>query len=155
MREATVAWILLVSAVVPAFAERPPDCAPTSTTNYKLGRYVEELVSEYEGEDGRWVFKLYDVQMMLLTDESRDRMRLIAPIRDASDLPPEELEGVPTVCGSLRQACEALDADRDFLKKGGVFTDDQIDGYLELKMEEVTRFRMTTHPIEFDMYYSL
>ena len=52
------------------------------------------------------------------------------------DLPPEELEGVPTICGSLREACDYLDKDRDFLKKGGVFSDDQIDGYLELKMEE-------------------
>ncbi len=70
------------------------------------------------------------------------------------DLPPEELEAVPTVCGSLREALEALDGDRDFLKKGGVFTDDQIDGYLELKMEEVEAYEMTPHPIEFDMYYS-
>jgi len=70
------------------------------------------------------------------------------------DLPPEELEGVPTVCGSLREACEHLDKDRDFLKKGGVFSDDQIDGYLELKMEEVEAFEMMPHPIEFDMYYS-
>ena len=70
------------------------------------------------------------------------------------DLPPEELQNIPTVCRSLREACESLDADRDFLKKGGVFTDDQIDGYLELKMEEVERFEMTPHPVEFDMYYS-
>ncbi|MEC9367125.1 MAG: glutamine synthetase, partial [Pseudomonadota bacterium] len=70
------------------------------------------------------------------------------------DLPPEELEGIPTVCGSLREACQSLDADRDYLKKGGVFTDDQIDGYLDLKMEEVERFEMTPHPVEFDMYYS-
>lgn len=48
----------------------------------------------------------------------------------------------------------ALDNDRDFLKVGGVFDDDIIDGYIALKMEEVTRLRMTTHPIEFDMYYS-
>ncbi len=70
------------------------------------------------------------------------------------DLPPEELENIPTVCGSLREACEQLDGNRDFLKKGGVFTDDQIDGYLELKMEEVERTEMTPHPVEFDMYYS-
>jgi len=70
------------------------------------------------------------------------------------DLPPEELEGIPTVCASLREACEHLDGDRDFLKKGGVFTDDQIDGYLELKMEEVERTNMMPHPVEFDMYYS-
>ncbi len=71
------------------------------------------------------------------------------------DLPPEELEQIPTVCGSLREACESLDADREFLKKGAVFTDDQIDAYLELKMEEVMRFDMMPHPIEFDMYYSV
>ena len=71
------------------------------------------------------------------------------------DLPPEELEGIPTVCGSLREACDTLDGDRDFLKKGGVFSDDQIDGYLELKMEEVEAFEMMPHPIEFDMYYSV
>ncbi|MFQ5625069.1 MAG: type I glutamate--ammonia ligase [Methyloligellaceae bacterium] len=70
------------------------------------------------------------------------------------DLPPEELEGIPTVCGSLREACECLDGDRDFLKKGNVFSDDQIDGYLELKMEEVERFEHMPHPVEFDMYYS-
>jgi len=70
------------------------------------------------------------------------------------DLPPEELQNIPTVCRTLREACESLDADRDFLKKGGVFTDDQIDGYLELKMEEVERYEMTPHPVEFDMYYS-
>ncbi len=70
------------------------------------------------------------------------------------DLPAEELAQVPTVCGSLAEACEALDADRAFLKKGNVFTDDQIDGYLELKMEEVDRLRLMPHPVEFDMYYS-
>ena len=71
------------------------------------------------------------------------------------DLPPEELEKVPTVCGSLREACEELDKDRAFLKKGNVFTDDAIDAYLELRMEEVERFEMMPHPIEFDMYYSV
>ena len=71
------------------------------------------------------------------------------------DLPPEELEKVPTVCGSLREACESLDADRAFLKKGNVFTDDAIDAYLELKMEEVERFEMMPHPVEFDMSYSV
>ncbi len=71
------------------------------------------------------------------------------------DLPPEERYNVPTVCGSLREALESLDADRDFLKKGDVFTDDQIDGYMELKWEEVLRFETTPHPVEFDMYYSV
>src|SRR5436190_7094360 len=71
------------------------------------------------------------------------------------DLPPEELSKIPTVCGSLREALDNLDKNRDFLKKGGVFTDDMIDAYLELKMAEVERFEMTPHPVEFDMYYSV
>ena len=75
--------------------------------------------------------------------------------KDLYELPPEELADVPQVCGSLREALEALDADRDFLKKGGVMDDDQIDGYLELKWEEVYRFEHTPHPVEFDMYYSV
>ncbi|MCP4406712.1 MAG: glutamate--ammonia ligase [Gammaproteobacteria bacterium] len=75
--------------------------------------------------------------------------------KDLYDLPPEEEAEIPKVCSSLEQALEALDQDRAFLKVGGVFTDDAIDGYIDLKMEEVTRLRMTTHPIEFDMYYSL
>ncbi|MFT5450105.1 MAG: glutamine synthetase [Gammaproteobacteria bacterium] len=75
--------------------------------------------------------------------------------KDLYDLAPEEEKGIPTVCHSLEQALEALDADRDFLRVGDVMSDDTIDAYIELKMEEVTRFRMTTSPIEFDMYYSL
>lgn len=75
--------------------------------------------------------------------------------KDLYDLPAEEVKNIPTVCASLAQALEALDADRDFLKAGGVFDDDLIDAYIELKMDEVTRFRMATHPIEFDMYYSI
>jgi glutamine synthetase len=75
--------------------------------------------------------------------------------KDLYDLPPEEEAKIDTVCSSLDQALDALDADRKFLTAGGVFTDDMIDGYIALKMEEVTRMRMTTHPVEFDMYYSL
>jgi glutamine synthetase len=71
------------------------------------------------------------------------------------DLPAEELAEIPTVCGSLREALEAVDADREFLKAGGVFDDDQIDAYIELKMEEVERYEMTPHPVEFDLYYSV
>ena len=75
--------------------------------------------------------------------------------KDLYDLPPEEAKAIPTVCSSLEMALEYLDKDRDFLKAGGVFTDDLIDAYIDLKMGEVTRIRMTTHPVEFDMYYSL
>lgn len=75
--------------------------------------------------------------------------------KDLYDLPPEEEKNIPTVCFSLDMALDSLDKDRDFLLAGGVFTNDVIDAYIDLKMEEVTRLRMTTHPVEFDMYYSL
>jgi glutamine synthetase len=71
------------------------------------------------------------------------------------DLPPEELKNVPTVCGSLREAVQSLQADHDFLKKGDVFTDDLIDSYLELKWEEIYAYEHSPHPIEFKMYYSV
>ncbi|MES1941639.1 glutamine synthetase [Salinisphaera sp. T5B8] len=74
--------------------------------------------------------------------------------KDLYDLPPEEEKAIPTVAQSLEEALQALSDDRDFLKKGDVFTDDLIDGYIELKMEEVLRMKMSTHPAEFDMYYS-
>ncbi len=70
------------------------------------------------------------------------------------DLPPEELKNVPTVCGSLREALENLEADHGFLTKGDVFTEDFISSYLELKWEEVYALEHTPHPIEFQMYYS-
>ena len=75
--------------------------------------------------------------------------------KDLYDLPAEEAASIPTVCHSLDMALDSLDRDREFLTAGGVFSDDLIDGYIALKMEEVTTMRMTTHPVEFDMYYSL
>jgi glutamine synthetase len=75
--------------------------------------------------------------------------------KDLYDLPPEEEKHIPTVCSSLDQALEALDKDRSFLKAGGVFSDDFIDAYIETKMQEVTKFRAATHPIEYQMYYSI
>ena len=70
------------------------------------------------------------------------------------DLPPEELEDIPTVCASLREALESLQADHDFLLAGDVFTKDQIDGYLGLKWEEVYAYEHTPHPVEYQLYYS-
>ncbi|GAA6197862.1 type I glutamate--ammonia ligase [Pseudophaeobacter sp.] len=70
------------------------------------------------------------------------------------DLPAEELADIPTVCGSLREALEALEADHDFLTQGDVFTKDQIEGYIALKMEEVQTYEHTPHPVEYGMYYS-
>src|SRR5690349_18904765 len=74
--------------------------------------------------------------------------------KDLYDLPPAELKEIPTVCGSLREALGYLDKDRAFLKAGGVFEDDFIDTYMDLKMTEVIRFEHTPHPVEFEMYYS-
>jgi len=74
--------------------------------------------------------------------------------KDLYDLPPEELADIPTVCGSLREALDELKADMGFLTEGGVFTEDQIAGYIDLKMEEVLHYEHTPHPVEFGMYYS-
>ena len=75
--------------------------------------------------------------------------------KDLYDLPVEELADYPTVCASFEEALVALDQDREFLKEGGVFSDDMIDAYIDLKSEEVETLNMTTHPVEFDMYYSV
>lgn len=70
------------------------------------------------------------------------------------DLPPEEAKEISTVAGSLEEALNALNADREFLTRGDVFTDDAIDAYLELLRTDVQRVRMAPHPLEFEMYYS-
>ena len=70
------------------------------------------------------------------------------------DLPAEELADIPTVCGSLREAIDELQKDHDYLLAGNVFTKDQIDGYIELKMEEIESYEHTPHPVEYGMYYS-
>ncbi len=75
--------------------------------------------------------------------------------KDLYDLPPEEEKDLQLVAFSLEEALGSLDQDREFLKAGDVFSDDLIDAYIDLKMDNVTRLRMTTHPVEFDMYYSL
>jgi glutamine synthetase len=74
--------------------------------------------------------------------------------KDLYDLEPEEAKHIPTVCHSLDMALEHLDKDREFLTRGGVFTNDVLDAYMGLKQQEITRFRMSTHPVELEMYYS-
>jgi glutamine synthetase len=73
---------------------------------------------------------------------------------DLYALPENKVKSIPTVCGSLRESMESLDRDRDFLKQGSVFTDDQIDAYIALKFEEIYKLEHTPHPMEFEMYYS-
>jgi len=98
----------------------------------------------------------FTAMMMAGIDGILNKIDPGAPMdKDLYDLPPEEEKGIPTVCHSLEQALEALDGDREFLKAGGVLSDDAIDAYINLKMEEVTRLRMSTHPVEYDMYYSV
>ena len=99
---------------------------------------------------------IFTALMMAGLDGIANKLDPGAPMdKDLYDLPPEEEKNIPTVCASLDQALEALDNDRAFLTAGDVFSNDTIDAYIELKMEEVTRFRMSTHPIEMEMYYSL
>ena len=101
-------------------------------------------------------YLIFAALMMAGLDGIKNQIDPGAPSdKDLYDLPPEEEKNIPTVCHSLDQALEALDKDRDFLKAGGVFTDDFIDAYITLKMQEVTRFRAATHPLEYQMYYTL
>ncbi|SDH69364.1 type I glutamate--ammonia ligase [Roseospirillum parvum] len=98
----------------------------------------------------------FSAMMMAGLDGIQNKIHPGDPMdKNLYDLPPEELADVPTVCGSLREALEALDADREFLKKGDVFTDDAIDAYMDLKWDEVYNFEHAVHPIEYEMYYSV
>ncbi len=119
----------------------------TDTKSVKIELYSKQFdwTARYAGADN--TFGLDGVQNKIHPGEAADK--------NLYDLPPEEDAKIPTVCHSLDQALECLDKDREFLTRGGVFTNSMLDAYIDLKMEEVTKFRMTTHPIEFDMYYSL
>ncbi len=98
----------------------------------------------------------YSAMLMAGLDGIENKIHPGEPMdKDLYALPPEELQGIPTVCGSLRDALSSLDGDRAFLTKGGVFSDDFIDSYINLKMEEVYTFEHTPHPVEFKMYYSV
>lgn len=101
-------------------------------------------------------YLMFASMMMAGLDGIKNKIEPVGPLdKDLYDLPAEELKDIPTVCSSLEMALNALDEDRTFLTEGGVFTDSMIDAYIELKMEEVTLLNSTTHPIEFDMYYSV
>ncbi|MFP5305722.1 MAG: glutamine synthetase, partial [Gammaproteobacteria bacterium] len=110
-------------------------------------RFPDSTANPYFAFAAMMMAGLDGIQNKILPGEPGDK--------DLYHLPPEEDKKIPRVCHSLDMALENLDKNREFLTRGGVFSDDLIDAYIELKMQEVTRFRMTTHPIEFDMYYSL
>src|SRR6266403_141836 len=98
----------------------------------------------------------FSAMLMAGLDGVQNKMHPGDPLdKNLYDLEPEEAAKVPHPCASLEEALESLDQDREFLTRGGVFSNDMLDAYIALKEEEVTRFRMTTHPIEFEMYYSL
>ena len=98
----------------------------------------------------------YAAMLMAGLDGIKNKIHPGDPMdKNLYDLPPEELKAVPTVCGSLREALENLAADNAFLKAGDVFTEDFIQSWIDLKMQEVKRFEMTPHPVEYEMYYSV
>ena len=97
----------------------------------------------------------YAAIMMAGLDGIQNRLHPGEPMdKNLYDLPPQELVNVPTVSGSLREALISLQNDRAFLTRGDVFSDDQIDAYIELKWEEQMRWETTPSPVEYDMYYS-
>jgi len=98
----------------------------------------------------------FSAMLMAGLDGIRNKIHPGDPMdKNLYDLPPEELQGVPTVCGSLREALDSLGADMDFLMQGDVFTKDMIEGYMDLKWRDVHAFEQAPHPIEFQMYYSV
>ncbi len=101
-------------------------------------------------------YLMFAAMLMAGLDGIKNKIEPVGPLdKDLYDLPAEEVKDLPTVCSSLGQALESLNTDREFLKQGDVFTDSMIDGYIALKSEEVQLLDMTTHPVEFQMYYSV
>src|SRR6058998_2002605 len=129
---------------------RSASCRIPYTTNPKAKRvevrFPDPLANPYLGFAAMLMAGLDGVKNKIDPGPAIDK--------DLYDLPPRELKKIPTVCGSLREALGYLDKDREFLKAGGVFDDDFIEMYIELKMQEIIRFEHTPHPVEFEMYYS-
>ncbi len=116
------------------------------------GRRIEIRFGDSTGN----VYLTFAAMMMAGLDGIKNKIHPgEAMDKDLYDLPPEQEKDLKTVCASLDEALVALDEDREFLTAGGVFSDEMIDAYIDLKMVEVTRLRMSTHPVEMDMYYSL
>ncbi len=130
---------------------RSASCRIPYTTNPKAKR-VEVRFPDASANP----YLAYSALTMAAMDGIKNKIHPGDPMdKDLYDLPPEELKNIPTVCGSLREALGALEADHDFLLAGDVFSMDQIESYIELKWKEVYRFEHTPHPVEFEMYYSV
>ena len=129
---------------------RSASCRIPYTSNPKAKRvevrFPDPLANPYLGFAAMLMAGLDGIKNKMDPGEAMDK--------DLYDLPPKELEKIPTVCGSLRQALEELKKDHGFLLAGSVFDEDFIDAYIDLKMTEVIRFEHTPHPVEFEMYYS-
>lgn len=110
-------------------------------------RFPDPMANPYLAFSAMLLAGLDGIQNKILPGEPADK--------NLYDLPPEESRQIPTVCTSLEEALDALDKDRDFLTRTGVFTNDIIDAYIGSKQEEITRLQMTPHPVEYEMYYSL
>ncbi len=129
---------------------RSASCRIPYTTNPKAKR-VEVRFPDATANP----YLAYSAILMAGLDGIRNKIHPGDPMdKDLYDLPPEELKDIPTVCGSLREALGALDADHEFLLAGDVFNIEQIKSYIELKWTEVYKFEHTPHPVEFEMYYS-
>ena len=129
---------------------RSASCRIPYVTNPKARR-VEIRFPDASGNP----YLTFTAMMMAGLDGIQNKIHPGDPMeKDLYDLPPEEEKNIATVAHSLDLALDALDADRDFLKAGGVMGDDMIDAYIALKTEEVQRLRLATHPVEFEMYYS-
>ena len=116
------------------------------------GRRIEVRFPDSTGNP----YLSFAAMMMAGLDGIQNKIHPGDPVdKDIYELPPEEEKLIPQVCFSLEQALNELDQNREFLTKGGVFSNDLIDAYIALKMQDITRMRMTTHPVEFDLYYSL
>ena len=130
---------------------RSASCRIPYVTNPKARR-VEIRFPDASGNP----YLTFTAMMMAGLDGIQNKIHPGDPMeKDLYDLPPEEEKNIATVAHSLDLALDALDADRDFLKAGGVMGDDMIDAYMALKTEEVERLRLATHPVEFEMYYSV
>ncbi|MFT5099748.1 MAG: glutamine synthetase, partial [Planctomycetaceae bacterium] len=100
-------------------------------------------------------YLMFSSMLMAGLDGIKNKIEPVGPLdKDLYDLPAEEMKDLPTVCSSLEMALDNLNADRNFLLEGDVFTNSQIDAYIDLKMQDVTKLAMTPHPVEFQMYYS-
>ncbi len=130
---------------------RSASCRIPYVTNPKARR-VEIRFPDSSGNP----YLTFTAMMMAGLDGIQNKIHPGGPMeKDLYDLPPEEEKNIATVAHSLDLALDALDADRDFVKAGGVMGDDMIDAYIALKTEEVQRLRLATHPVEFEMYYSV